>query len=151
MTTHAMIDIETLATSPEAVILSVGGVKFDPYTNEEPHSGLYLRLNVDEQSELDRHVDDNTLEWWSKQDAKIREEALGDEDRTTLLDFIKQIEKELGKKGIRNYMPLQKGDVKQTLSDTNLLRKITGYNPKTEYKSGIKKFINWYKDYYKIY
>ena len=68
-----------------------------------------------------------------------------------ILDFLKQIEKELGRKAIRNYMPLQKGDVKQTLSDTNLLRKITGYNPKTEYKSGIKKFVNWYKDYYKIY
>jgi len=76
---------------------------------------------------------------------------IGNTKKVFLLDFIKQIEKELGKKGIRNYMPLQKGDVKQTLSDTNLLRKITGYNPKTEYKSGIKKFINWYKDYYKIY
>ncbi len=76
---------------------------------------------------------------------------IGNTKKVFLLDFIKQIEKELGKKGIKNYMPLQKGDVKQTLSDTNLLRKITGYNPKTEYKSGIKKFINWYKDYYKIY
>ena len=61
-----------------------------------------------------------------------------------LLDFIKQIEKELGKKAIRNYMPLQKGDVKQTLSNSYLL-KITGYNPKTNYKLGIKKFINWFK------
>ena len=76
---------------------------------------------------------------------------IGNTKKVFLLDFIKQIEKELGKKAIRNYMPLQKGDVKQTLSDTNLLRKITGYNPKTEYKSGIKKFVNWYKDYYKIY
>ena len=33
------------------------------------------------------------MEWWGKQDAKIREEALGDEDRTTLLDFIKQLNK----------------------------------------------------------
>ena len=39
------------------------------------------------------HVDDNTLEWWGKQDAKIREEALGDEDPTPLLDFIKQLNK----------------------------------------------------------
>ena len=44
MTTHAMIDIETLATTPEAVVLSVGGVKFDPYTNQEPHSFLDLSL-----------------------------------------------------------------------------------------------------------
>ena len=66
-----------------------------------------------------------------------------------MLNFIRQIEKELGKKAIRNYMPLQKGDVKQTLSDTSLLKKLTNYNPKTNYKTGIKNFINWYKNYYK--
>ena len=67
-----------------------------------------------------------------------------------LLDFIKEIEKVLNKKAIRNYMPLQKGDVKQTLSNTNLLKEPTGYNPKTKYKSGIKKFLSWYLEYFKI-
>ena len=43
---------------------------------------------------------------------------------------------------------MQKGDVHSTLSDTSLLNKITGYNPKTEYRVGIKKFINWYLKYY---
>ena len=47
-------------------------------------------------------------------------------------------------------MPLQKGDVKQTLSNTNLLKEPTGYNPKTKYKSGIKKFLSWYLEYFKI-
>ena len=74
---------------------------------------------------------------------------IGNTKKVFLLDFIKQIEKELGKKAIRNYMPLQKGDVKQTLSNTDLLNKITGYNPTTNYKLGIKKFLKWYKDYYK--
>ena len=73
---------------------------------------------------------------------------IGNTKKIFLLDFIKQIEHELKKKAIRNYMPLQKGDVKQTLSNTSLLKKITGYNPKTNYKNGIKKFINWYKKYY---
>ena len=82
--------------------------------------------------------------------APFRVLNIGNTNKVFLLDFIKQIEKELGKKGIRNYMSLQKGDVKQTLSDTSLLKMITGYNPKTDYKSGIKKFLNWYKDYYKI-
>ena len=44
-------------------------------------------------------------------------------------------------------MSLQRGDVRQTLSNTDLLKKITGYNPKTNYNLGIKKFLNWYKDY----
>ena len=45
---------------------------------------------------------------------------------------------------------MQKGDVYSTLSDTKLLRRITAYNPKTKYKEGIKKFLDWYLDYYKL-
>jgi len=74
---------------------------------------------------------------------------IGNSKKVFLLDFIKQLEKELKKKAIRNYMPLQKGDVKLTLSNTSLLRKITSYKAETNYKLGIKKFLNWYKDYYK--
>ena len=80
--------------------------------------------------------------------APFRVLNIGNTKKVYLLNFIKQIELELGKKARRNYMPLQKGDVKETLSNTNLLKKITGYNPKTNYKSGVKEFINWYKKYY---
>lgn len=44
---------------------------------------------------------------------------------------------------------LDKGHIKLTLSDTILLKKITGYSPKTKYKLRIKKFLKWYSDYYK--
>ena len=73
---------------------------------------------------------------------------IGNTKKVFLLDFIKEIENNLQKKSIRNYMPLQQGDVRETLSNTSLLRQITGYNPKTNYKLGIKKFIKWYLDYY---
>ena len=65
------------------------------------------------------------------------------------MNFINALEKELRIKAIKNYLPMQKGDVQSTLSDTRLLKRITGYNPKTRYQDGIKKFINWYKKYYK--
>jgi nucleoside-diphosphate-sugar epimerase len=74
---------------------------------------------------------------------------IGNARKIYLLDFINALEKELGTKAIRNYMPMQKGDVKITLSDTTLLKKLTGYNPKTNYKNGIRKFLKWYLDYYK--
>ena len=45
-------------------------------------------------------------------------------------------------------MPMQKGDVHSTLSDCTLLKKITGYKPKTDYKIGIQKFVKWYLSYY---
>ncbi len=73
---------------------------------------------------------------------------IGNTKKVFLLDFINTLERELKRKVIRNYMPMQKGDVFSTLSDSTLLKRITGYNPKTNYKTGIKKFINWYIDYY---
>ena len=80
--------------------------------------------------------------------APFRVLNIGNTKKVYLLNFIKEIEKELGKKAIKNYMPLQKGDVKQTLSDTSLLKSITKYNPKTSYKTGIKNFLKWYQEYY---
>ena len=75
---------------------------------------------------------------------------IGNTKKILLLDFINTLEKELRIKIKRNYLPMQKGDVHSTLSDSSLLKKITGYNPKTSYKTGIKKFLNWYKYYFKI-
>ena len=73
---------------------------------------------------------------------------IGNTKKIFLLDFIKYLEKELNKKIKKRYMPMQNGDVYSTLSDSSLLKRITGYNPKTNYKIGIKKFINWYLKYY---
>jgi UDP-glucuronate 4-epimerase len=73
---------------------------------------------------------------------------IGNTKKVYLLDFINAIENELGIKAIKNFMPMQKGDVKMTVSNTALLKKITNYNPKTNYKIGIKKFLKWYLEYY---
>ena len=73
---------------------------------------------------------------------------IGNTKKILLLDFIKSLEKELKVKAKKRYLPMQKGDVYSTLSNSHLLKKITGYNPKTSYKTGIKKFVNWYLDYY---
>ena len=73
---------------------------------------------------------------------------IGNTKKVYLLDFINTLEKELNKKIKRNYLPMQKGDVYSTMSDSSLLKRITGYNPKTNYRTGIKKFINWYTNFY---
>ena len=74
---------------------------------------------------------------------------IGSGKSTTLLNYIQIIEKELKKKSKKNFFPLQRGDIKKTLSNVSKLKKI-GYKPTVEPKEGIKKFINWYKHYYKI-
>tara|TARA_B100001057_G_C22682423_1_gene884288 strand:- start:27 stop:995 length:969 start_codon:yes stop_codon:yes gene_type:complete len=67
-----------------------------------------------------------------------------------LLDYLKYIEKSLKKKSKTKILPIQVGDVVKTHSNINKLKKYTGYKPKTNIKIGIEKFIDWYKDYYKL-
>jgi len=86
-----MLDLETLSTVPEAVILTFGAIKFDPYADEITDAGLYLRVNVDEQLVINRHVYDGTVEWWGRQDEAVREEALGEEGRVGLEEFCAQL------------------------------------------------------------
>ncbi len=93
MATHAMIDIETLGTGADCVVLTVGAVKFDPWSSQEPHSGLLERLDVDDQVHMDRKISDATLQWWAKQDEHIRQEALGDENRISIIQFCKKLNK----------------------------------------------------------
>ena len=73
---------------------------------------------------------------------------IGNTKKVFLLDFIKSLEKEIGIKAKKKFLPMQKGDVHSTLSDTNLLQQITGYKTKTNYKLGIKKFVKWFKEFY---
>ena len=87
-----MLDLETLATSPNSVILTFGAVKFDPFNqNQEFETGLYYRLDVDEQIALGREVDPGTVEWWGKQSEEVREEALGEHDRVCLEEFTREL------------------------------------------------------------
>ncbi len=90
---HAMIDLETLSTNPDAVILTLGGIKFNAYNNLAPADPLYLKINVDEQSSLGRHIQPETLEWWGTQPKEIQEEALGEQDRIGLEDLTKKLNK----------------------------------------------------------
>ena len=55
MSIHAMIDLETLGTKPDAVVLTIGGVKFNPNDMSETHSHFYHRFHVDEQLDKKRH------------------------------------------------------------------------------------------------
>ncbi len=88
-----MIDLETLSTTPDAVILTVGGVKFDPTTQMQPYNDLYFRLDVDSQTAMGRNVQQNTLDWWAKQPTEIAEEALGEKDRISIEDACQKINK----------------------------------------------------------
>jgi UDP-glucuronate 4-epimerase len=67
-----------------------------------------------------------------------------------LMEFITEIEKNLGRKAEKNMLPMHPADSKETWSDTSKLYNLTGYNPKTNVVDGVKEFIDWYKSYYKV-
>ena len=76
MATAVMLDLETLGTRPDTVILTLGAVKFDPFDpDREPGPGIYMRMDIEEQLTLGRTVDDSTIEWWAQQDPRVRIEA----------------------------------------------------------------------------
>lgn len=92
MTVHATIDIETLGTKPDTCVLTIGGIKFNPFTHEDPYNELYIRVDADQQIEAGRSVDEDTLKWWGNQPDEIQYEA---------------------------FNPLNRLPVEQTLSDLN--------------------------------
>lgn len=75
---------------------------------------------------------------------------IGNSKKIKLLDFIEAIESELEKKAIRNFMPMQMGDVSKTFADTSLLKALVDFTPNTEIKKGVALFIKWYKEYYNV-
>jgi len=92
MTKALMIDLETMATGPNATILTLGAVTFNPWGNGFSDK-LYLRVDIDDQDALGREVDPNTLDWWSKQDPAIMEEAFSPDDRVPLKEAVDRFHK----------------------------------------------------------
>jgi len=79
--------------------------------------------------------------------APYRVVNIGNSDKVRLLDFIEAIEDSLGIKARRNYMPMQMGDVPATWANADLLQALTGYRPQTDFRVGIGRFVEWYREY----
>ena len=73
---------------------------------------------------------------------------IGNSQPIELLEFIETLENALGIKAIKNFQPLQPGDVEATFANTDLLMNWTGFKPSTSLEIGIRKFAKWYLEYY---
>jgi UDP-glucuronate 4-epimerase len=82
--------------------------------------------------------------------APFRLVNIGNSDKVRLTDFIDAIEAEIGRKALRNFLPMQMGDVPATWADGSLLQRLTGYAPRTGFHEGVAKFVAWYRDYYGV-
>ncbi len=75
---------------------------------------------------------------------------IGNSDKVKLMDFITAIEAECEREAVKNFMPMQKGDVPATWANATLLKELTGYTPQTDVREGIRQFVAWYRDYYAV-
>jgi UDP-glucuronate 4-epimerase len=67
-----------------------------------------------------------------------------------LLDFVEAIEGALGQRATKQMMPMQPGDVPATWADATLIRDLVGPLPRTEITEGVRRFVSWYREYYRV-
>jgi UDP-glucuronate 4-epimerase len=82
--------------------------------------------------------------------APFRLYNVGNQHPVELLEVIALLEEALGKKAIRNLLPLQPGDVPATFADAADLEQATGFTPVTPIREGIGKFVDWYRSFYRL-
>lgn len=75
---------------------------------------------------------------------------IGNHTPVQLLDFIGVIERNLGKDATKRFLPMQDGDVPATYADVSALQNWVGFKPSTSLEVGVKNFVSWYREYYKI-
>jgi hypothetical protein len=94
--TDIMIDLETLATSTDAAILTIGAVKFDPFgmdVEEPAMDSFYVKVDIDSCHEIGLVTNDDTIAWWANQSKEAQEEAFSPDNRIHITDAFNQLYK----------------------------------------------------------
>jgi UDP-glucuronate 4-epimerase len=81
--------------------------------------------------------------------APYRVYNIGNNDPVELLRFIEVIEEKLGRKAVKEFLPLQQGDVPSTRADISDLQNDMGFSPNTSIETGIDRFVDWYLEYFR--
>jgi len=134
------------------------GTPIDIYNNGEMYRDFTfvtdlvrgIRLLIDTPPARPDSAEDIAAEDSLSPVAPYRVVNIGNSDKVRLMDFVEAIESECGRGAVRNFMPMQKGDVPATWADATLLKELTGYAPQTDVKEGIRQFVAWYRDYYAV-
>jgi len=113
---------------------------------------------VDDITEGVMHVIDNPPEKSATEtpDASVSNTApykvynIGNSSPVQLMDYISAVEKHIGKTAEKQYMPMQPGDVPDTYADVEDLVEQFGYQPATRVEDGVAKFVDWYRDFYRV-
>ncbi len=82
--------------------------------------------------------------------APFRLYNVGNQEPVELLEVIALLEEALGRKAKKNFLPMQPGDVVATYADVESLHEVTGFRPHTSMRDGIARFVEWYKEFYRL-
>ena len=96
MLSDVMIDLETLATSPNASVLTIGAVRFDPFNDDISNptcNKLYIKVDLDSCDELNLEVNEDTIAWWGQQSKEAQDEAFSAEGRMHVREAFNQLYK----------------------------------------------------------
>lgn len=87
-----VLDIETLGVRPDTVVLTIGAVRFNTQGGGvDVSNGLHIKLDVDEQTAMGRHISEDTLSWWATQPPEVREDALSEEGRLPVVTALQEL------------------------------------------------------------
>jgi UDP-glucuronate 4-epimerase len=86
----------------------------------------------------------------ARSNAPYRVFNIGNNDPVPLMDFIEAIEHALGQPALKNFLPLQDGDVPATFAEISELAEWTGFKPGTPVREGVRRFVDWYRTYYNV-
>lgn len=96
MKSDLMIDLETLATSPNSAVLTIGAIRFDPFGNDiedDQCDRLYVKVDLDSCDELNLDVNEDTIAWWSQQSKEAQDEAFSTDGRIHIREAMDQLYK----------------------------------------------------------
>tara|TARA_X000000950_G_scaffold41682_1_gene45703 strand:+ start:11833 stop:12849 length:1017 start_codon:yes stop_codon:yes gene_type:complete len=137
---------ESILNNKEIEIFNYGNMERDFTYINDLISGVFSLIPKVPKLGSNLRFTNDTL----SKDAPYRIVNIGNSSPTNLLNYIEIIEKTIGIKAKKKFVKHQTGDVKSTWSDISLIKSISGYTPKTNLEDGIKEFIMWYRDYYKV-
>ncbi|MEX9251092.1 NAD-dependent epimerase [Pseudenterobacter timonensis] len=128
-------------------VYNYGKMKRD-FTYIDDIAEAIIRLqNVIPQADASWTVEDGSP---ATSSAPYRVYNIGNSSPVELMDYITALEEALGIEAEKNMMPIQPGDVLETSADTQALYEVIGFKPQTSVKEGVKNFVEWYREFYKV-
>ncbi|QJW55370.1 UDP-N-acetylglucosamine 4-epimerase [Serratia plymuthica] len=135
----------------------LAGESIDVYNHGEMHRDFtYIDDIAEAIVRLQAVIPQSDASWTVEQGSPASSSApyrvynIGNSSPVKLMEYIRALEQALGIEARKNMLPMQPGDVLDTSADTAELYRVIGFKPETSVEEGVKRFVEWYKSFYKV-